>query len=147
MPLLPPPSPPPELWDVGDGRMTGGRPVAAPVFTDGPAISELRAGMRVWHHVLGEWVEVTVHGMASDGWGVTVGRVGYERWEGRRSVPRRTLCLEQPRDCGRMEPPMTIQGKLAWAARDARVLDAAWRPTEEPWASVRAQEARRMRGV
>lgn len=131
-----------EPWDLGDGRMTRGRPVPAPQFTDGPPWDQLWAGRRVWCHVCGEWIEVVVVGHYEQAFpnAVRVCRVGYSAADEVRTVGRGMLALEQPCDCGKLAPPQCIQGRLSWAAKDARILDEVWRVTDEPWATVRAQD-------
>ena len=78
--------------------------------------------MSVWYNVFGEWKEGVVQQCHEHGQ-VTVCPVG--AWVSGCPVGRmneRDLLLEEPHDCGAMQPPQGDKGIAFWLEHDATVF-------------------------
>lgn len=103
-----------KVFPLGDGRMSSGSPVPCPRRQDQPSSPDLAKGARVWYHQLGEWLDAYV--LAWNAETVHLQPVG--RAVDEVTVRRQQVALEQPRDCGAMQPPQGLSGIMYWLERD-----------------------------
>ena len=81
---------------------------------DQPSSPDLAKGARVWYHQLSEWLDAYV--LAFNAETVRLQPVG--RAVDEVTVRRQQVALEQPRDCGAMQPPQGLSGIMYWLERD-----------------------------
>ena len=94
--------------------MSSGSPVPCPRRQDQPSSPDLAKGARVWYHQLGEWYDAYI--IAWNAETVRLQPVG--RAVDEVTVRRQQVALQQPRDCGAMQPPQGLSGIMHWLERD-----------------------------